>query len=302
MKAGFVALSLAALSLVSAAPTVSPLRKRQMTDIDVTILQYALTLEHLENTFYKQALSQYSESDFTNAGYSSDVRSKIQQISSDESTHVSFLSTALQAGGVTPTAACTYDFGYNSVSSFLATSSILEGVGVSAYLGAANLITNPDYVTAAGAILTVEARHSAYIRNTIGESPFPQPFDTPLDFNQVYSLAAPFITSCPSTNPTLPVKAFPGLTAKTSGKAKAGGQVQLIPSDASSIQNKGQLYAAFVGYPTTAFGVYNTESMMVTIPTNANGQTYVVLTTSNSTVTDDNTVAGVGLLEVCQQD
>jgi len=290
---------------VSAAPAPSPLRKRNMTDIDVTILQYALTLEHLENTFYSQALNMYSEQDFTNAGYSSDVRSKIQQVSGDEATHVNFLSTALQAGGVTPTAACTYDFGYNSVSGFLGVASVLEGVGVSAYLGAAAEITNPAYLTAAGAILTVEARHSAYIRDTIGESPFPEPFDIPLDFDQVYSLAAEFITSCPSSNPTLPVKAFPGLTAKTSGKAKAGGQVQLIPTNSSSIYPDAstggyqQLYAAFINYPTTSFGEYNKETMMVTIPPTSNGQTYVVLTTSNSTVTDENTVAGVAVLEVC---
>lgn len=41
---------------------------------------------------------------------------------------------------------------------------------------------NPDYLTAAGAILTVEARHSSYLRAELKESPFPNPFDTPLDF------------------------------------------------------------------------------------------------------------------------
>lgn len=40
-----------------------------------------------------------------------------------------------------------------------------------------------------------------------------QAFDTNLGINEVYSLAAQFITECPSDNPALPVKAFPVLKA-----------------------------------------------------------------------------------------
>jgi hypothetical protein len=55
-------------------------------------------------------------------------------------------------------------------------------MNVCRYLGAAASIADPGYLTAAGAILTVEARHNAYIRSQLNESPFPNPFDTPLDF------------------------------------------------------------------------------------------------------------------------
>lgn len=54
--------------------------------------------------------------------------------------------------------------------------------GVYRYLGAAASIANPEYLTAAGTILTIEARHSSYIRAALKEVPFPYPFDTPLDF------------------------------------------------------------------------------------------------------------------------
>lgn len=135
----------------------------------------------------------------------------------------------LIAAGVTPVAACTYDFGYKDVKTFLATASILEGVGVSAYLGAAADIMSKTYLTAAGSILTVEARHSSYIRAGLKEAPFPQPFDAPLSINEVYSLASQFITSCPKENPALPVKAFPklALDPKTAMPVKTGATVTL---------------------------------------------------------------------------
>jgi hypothetical protein len=55
-----------------------------------------LTLEHLEDTFYRQALSKYSEKDFADAGYDSEFYQNVKRISSDESEHVSFLTSALK--------------------------------------------------------------------------------------------------------------------------------------------------------------------------------------------------------------
>ena len=165
-----------------------------------------MTLENLENTFYQEGLKNFTEADFASAGFDSTFYANLKEISSDEMTHVAFLTAALTKAGATPVAACTYDFGVTDVKSFVETSSILEGVGVSAYLGAAADIMSAAYLTAAGSILTVESRHSSYIRASLGESPFPSPFDVPLDLDEVYTLASPFITGCPSSNPTLPLK------------------------------------------------------------------------------------------------
>ena len=173
---------------------------------DADILNYALTLEHLEDTFYRQGLANFTADDFASAGFDATFYANLKEVSVDETTHVSFLTAALTKAGATPVAECTYDFGMLTPKTFVATASILEGVGVSAYLGAAADIMSAEYLTAAGSILTVESRHSSYIRASLGESPFPSPFDVPLSLNEVYTLAAPFIVSCPSSNPTLPVK------------------------------------------------------------------------------------------------
>jgi len=292
--------TIAAIAALAAVSTASPI-KRADGVTDGVILNYALTLEHLEDTFYREALAKFTVEDFKAANFSEEAYNRIKTISSDEETHVSFLTGALSAAGAKPVESCTYDFGYKDVASFLATASVLEGVGVSAYLGAAADIMSKTYLTAAGSILTVEARHSAYIRNTVGASPFPAPFDNPLSYNEVYTLAAQFIKSCPETNAPLPVKAFPTLAASASDGSmmiKAGSKVMLATS---GYKVDGKVYAAFI----TVTGPVFVEATMVeggfevTVPEKGiAGQSYVVLTSCNTAATDDTIIAGPAVVEV----
>ncbi|KAL9577743.1 MAG: hypothetical protein Q9212_006174, partial [Teloschistes hypoglaucus] len=177
-----------AASLAVSAVQASPVVKRHVVNTptvnDGIILNYALTLEYLERKFYQEALANNTQAQFVAAGFKDPFYTNLKEIYVDEQTHVKFLSDALTAAKITPTVELQYTFPVQKgdVMGFATLASVLEGVGVSAYLGAAASIMNKDYLTAAGSILTVEARHTSYIRASLGESPFPAPFDTPLDF------------------------------------------------------------------------------------------------------------------------
>lgn len=139
----------------------------QTTGDIIGVLNFALTLEHLEAGFYVQALAAPG---LIPAGAPT---AAIQTISAHETAHVSFLQSAITASGGTPVPSPTFDFTaggtfadvFTSYATFLAVAQTFEDTGVRAYKGqAGNLITNNDVLTAALNIHSVEARHASHIR------------------------------------------------------------------------------------------------------------------------------------------
>jgi hypothetical protein len=183
-----------------------------------------------------------------------------------------------------------------SVAQFVATASILEGVGTSAYLGAAAQVANKATLTAAGSILVVRA--------SLAQSPFPQPYDNPLTPDEVHTMAHGFIVSCPSDNPTFPIKAFPGLTVTTTGTITSGMTigVQTAGYPLASADSGAHLYAAFVTVTGPDWALLEPagdgKNFQVTVPPDVNGQSYLLFTNCNETVSDNTVVAGPTIVEV----
>jgi rubrerythrin len=160
----------------------------------VDVLNYALTLEHLEATFYREGLEQFTEEDFVNAGYVAGVRDFIAEIGEHEAEHVEVLTSVINDLGGEPVEEAEYDFGYEDVAGFLEVAAALENTGVDAYTGAAQyLIEEDELLTAALTIHGVEARHAAYLNVLNGVTPFPDAFDAPLTPAEVLEIATPFI-------------------------------------------------------------------------------------------------------------
>jgi hypothetical protein len=160
---------------------------------DLEVLNYALTLEHLEYAFYRDGIGLFS---FGNDAYGNSIDDYLAAIRDHEGAHVETLTGVITQLGGEPVEELTYDFGYgNDPMAFLATAAALENTGVSAYDGAGQYLESPDLLTAAGTIVAVEARHAAYLNLLTGESPFPNGFEQAKSKADILEIAGPFIVS-----------------------------------------------------------------------------------------------------------
>lgn len=128
---------------------------------DIGILNYAYALEQLEAAFYIQVVSTpYANISDVEKAYLTDIRDH-------EIAHREFFKAALSAKAIQDLEVNFSAINFSDRTSVLGTAKAFEDLGVSAYNGAGKLITNPDYLTLAGKIVSVEARHAAWIRDMI---------------------------------------------------------------------------------------------------------------------------------------
>jgi hypothetical protein len=191
--AGGAAVALS-LTTVPGAVSLRSLVAAQELATDIDVLNYALTLEHLEYAFYRDGVGLFS---FGNDSRGQSIDTNLAAIRDHEGAHVETLTSVITDLGGEPVAEAAYDFGdaYSDPMAFMMTAAALENTGVSAYDGAGQFITDPELLTAAGSIVAVEARHASYLNLLTGEIPFPDAFETPLTMDEVLEIAGPFIAS-----------------------------------------------------------------------------------------------------------
>ncbi len=142
---------------------------------DYGILNYAYALEQLEAAFYTKVIASPYR------GCNDYEFSLLKDIRDHEIAHREFFKNALSSNAIKDLEVDFNSINFNSRDSVLATAKAFEDLGVSAYNGAGKLISNPDYLVIAGKIVSVEARHAAFIRDLISNGSFAD--STVIDMN-----------------------------------------------------------------------------------------------------------------------
>jgi hypothetical protein len=133
---------------------------------DIGILNYAYALEQLEAAFYIKVVSSYY------TGISDEEKALLKDIRDHEIAHREFFKAALSNNAIPSLEVDFSSVNFTSRDSVLATAKAFEDLGVAAYNGAGPLIQSKDYLTLAGKIVSVEARHAALIRDRISNGTF----------------------------------------------------------------------------------------------------------------------------------
>ena len=166
---------------------------------DVGVLNYAYALEQLEAAFYTQVVKTPA-TDFLPGELAT-----FAQIAAHEGIHRDFLRAAISAadsGSLLPELTPIFTgITFSSRASVLGAAKTFEDLGVAAYNGAGILLKSQSYLIIAGQIVSVEARHAAYVRDLLAPGSFAD--DNQVDANgldkqltpvAVIAAAQPFIS------------------------------------------------------------------------------------------------------------
>ncbi len=163
---------------------------------DFAILNFAYALEQLEAAFYIKVI------DSPYASMSAAEKSLLTDVRDHEIAHREFFKAALGSSAIQDLVVNFSAIDFTSRDSVLNTAKSFEDLGVSAYNGAGRYIADVNYLLIAGKIVSVEARHAAYIRDLLANGSFADSsvinangLETSRKPREVIAIASSFITT-----------------------------------------------------------------------------------------------------------
>ena len=184
------------LMLIGSAPTLLAMASTEAFAAEglpqqvVDVLNYALSLEYFEATFYKTANG-------TEGLIPAKYQGLFGEIGQHENAHVALLSSVLGPAAVKApkfdfTAGSKYPDVFSNFQTFSTLSSTIEDTGVAAFKGQLGNLAGTTVLATALQIHSVEARHAGSVRVLVGKPGSDGAFDKPMTKSEVLEAVKPF--------------------------------------------------------------------------------------------------------------
>ena len=169
----------------------------------------ALNQEWIELDLFHYGLARFSVDEFEAAGLNAEDRFLIEFMADQEVGHAQLLTNIL--GPKRAAKQCTYRYSFETVREFVDFCQKLTRFGESGVYG---FLEHLDSRASAQLLLqsiTTEARQQMIFRQFEGLFPMPVWFEAGITQSMAWTLLAPYIVTCPASNPKIKWQNFPAL-------------------------------------------------------------------------------------------
>ncbi|CAL1707211.1 unnamed protein product [Somion occarium] len=179
-----------------------------LSDFDFQSLNLALQQEWLELSLFRAGINAFAPLNYSDAGLTTDDQALLQFMADQEVGHAQLLTNILGPNASQP---CNYSFPFSNVSEFVDLSRKVTRVGESGVFGFLQHLDSRAAGDILGQAIATESRQQMVFRQFEGLFPMTFWFIPAITQSMAWTLQAPFLTECPSTNPRVGWQIFPGL-------------------------------------------------------------------------------------------
>ncbi|KAI0074649.1 Rds1 protein [Panus rudis PR-1116 ss-1] len=180
-----------------------------LSDYDFQSLNLALQQEYLELYLFHQGLATFSAQQYADDGLTAADLHLIEHMANQEVGHSTMITDIL--GPHRAAKPCNYSFPFNTVQEFFDLSRKVTRVGESGVFGFLQHLNSRPAGQLLGQAIATESRQQQIFRQYQGLFPQPFWFIPAITQSMTWTLQAPYLTSCPSSNPQVEWQIFPTL-------------------------------------------------------------------------------------------
>jgi len=212
---------------------------RALSNFDYASFNLGLYQEYIELDLFNYGLATFTAEEFAEAGMGPQETSLLRFMAEQETGHAQLLTDILGPGAAV---GCTYNYSgaFSNVREYVDFNQRLTRWGESGVWGFLTSLNSRDSAQLLSQSIATEARQQMVFRQFTGAFPMPVYFESGIPQNWAWTLLAPYIQSCPATNPRVQWSNFPALTVENVAPLAYDGSQAAVSTNRSANIELGQ--------------------------------------------------------------